>query len=106
MCRYIWKRFNLKIQIEMKKIFLFLSFMVFIGSNAQIFDALKDLAKKKVTEKATNLVGENVKNAVTKEAITPILRIATRKISNHRNLHRRKISKRFAVLTLRRRVMS
>lgn len=54
----------------MKKILLFLSFMVFIGSNAQIFDALKDVAKKKVTEKATNLVGENVKNAVTKEAIT------------------------------------
>ena len=37
----------------MKKILLFLSFMVFIGSNAQIFDALKDVAKKKVTEKAT-----------------------------------------------------
>lgn len=70
MCRYIWNRFNLKIQIEMKKIFLFLSFMVFTSSNAQIFDALKDVAKKKVTEKATNLVGENVKNAVTKEAIT------------------------------------
>lgn len=52
MCRYIWKRFNLKIQIEMKKILLFLSFMVFIGSNAQIFDALKDLAKKKVTGKS------------------------------------------------------
>lgn len=54
----------------MKKIFLFLSFMLFIGINAQIFDALKDIAKKKVTEKATNLVGENVKNAVTREAIT------------------------------------
>lgn len=54
----------------MKKVFLFLSFMLFIGINAQIFDALKDIAKKKVTEKATNLVGENVKNAVTREAIT------------------------------------
>ncbi|MCB4235300.1 hypothetical protein LDL59_09910 [Kaistella anthropi] len=54
----------------MKKIFLFLSFMVFTSSNAQIFDALKDVAKKKVTENATNLVGENVKNAVTEEAIT------------------------------------
>lgn len=54
----------------MKKLFLFLSFLFFIGANAQIFDALKDIAKKKVTEKATNLVGENVKNAVTRETIT------------------------------------
>lgn len=54
----------------MKKIFLLLSFLMFIVINAQIFNALKDVAKKKVTEKATNLVGENVKNAVTQEAIT------------------------------------
>ena len=46
------------------------AFFCFAQTNAQILDVLKDVAKKKATEKATGLVGDKVKNAITKEAIT------------------------------------
>ena len=52
------------------KFFILLSVFFCIAINAQIFDIIKDVAKKKATEKAAGLVGDKVKNAITKEAIT------------------------------------
>ena len=54
----------------MKKLLLLFGLLFFFSSQAQILNVLKDVAKKKATEKATNLAGDKVKNAITREAIT------------------------------------
>ena len=52
--------------------FVFLALCLFINAtiNAQILGILKDKLKEKAIEKSTSLVGNNVKNMITNEAIT------------------------------------